>query len=73
MMTMALREIWNNFTGLHDGVTLNTKANNDYSDYRKNNGLMVELINNSYLQGTAWVSASQCHMAFAVGDNDIVI
>lgn len=30
---------------------------------------MLELINKSYLLGTAWVLIPQCHMAFAVEDN----
>lgn len=45
----------------------------DYHDYRIKKGIMSELTNESYLLGTAWVSIPQCHMAFAVKDNDIVI
>lgn len=39
----------------------------------KTKGTKLELINESYLLGTAWVSMSQYHTAFAVGDNDIVL
>lgn len=35
--------------------------------------IMVDLISESYLLGTTWVSTPQCHMAFAVGDKNLVI